>query len=86
MPITKTINNYEKSLNSDGHQFHQNQLNEQSPFVSPEHKKITAYDVGNPVTNAITWYIDGTAVYGSSDTELAALRTTGGNSYLFCIT
>jgi hypothetical protein len=25
-------------------------------------------------------------VYGSSDTELAALRTTGGNSYWFCIT
>ena len=48
MPITKTINNYEKSLNSDGHQFHQNQQNEQSPFVSPEQKKITAYDVGNP--------------------------------------
>jgi hypothetical protein len=41
-------NNYEKSLNSDGHQFHQYQQNEQSPFVSPEHKKITAYDVGNP--------------------------------------
>ena len=47
MPITKTINNYEKSLNSDGHQFHQYQQNEQSPFASSEHKKITAYDVGN---------------------------------------
>ena len=44
----KNNKHYEKSLNSDGHQFHLNQLNEQSPFVSPEHKKITAYDVGNP--------------------------------------
>ena len=45
MPITKTINNYEKSLNS-GHQFHQYQQNKQSLFVSPEHKETTTYDVG----------------------------------------
>ena len=49
MPITKTINNYEKSLNSDGHQFHQYQQNEQSPLILTHWTQYpTTYDVGNP--------------------------------------
>jgi hypothetical protein len=47
---------------------------------------VIIFAAGKQVTNAITSYIDGSAVYGSSDAELAALRTTGGNSYLFFIT
>ena len=40
-----------ESLNSDGHQFHQYQQNEQSPLILTElteHNKTT-FDVGNPV-------------------------------------
>ena len=51
-----------------------------------EYIMVIIFAAGKQVTNAITSYIDGSAVYGSSDAELAALRTTGGNSYLFCIT
>jgi hypothetical protein len=29
--------------------FHQHQQYEQSPLILTEHKKITTYDVGNPV-------------------------------------
>ena len=40
-----------KSLNSDGHQFHQYQQNEQVPLILPEltkHKRKTmTYDIGN---------------------------------------
>jgi len=42
---------WKESLNSDSHQFHQYQLNEQSPLILnelTEHKKIMTYDVGNP--------------------------------------
>ena len=47
-----------------------------------EYNIVIIIAAGKQVTNSITSYIDGSAVYGSSDTELAALRTTGGNSYL----
>ena len=39
------------NLNSDGHQFHQYQQNEQSPFNLTDHskhKKTMTCDVGNP--------------------------------------
>jgi hypothetical protein len=38
------------TLNSDGHQFHQYQQNEQSPLILSElteHKKTMTYDLGN---------------------------------------
>jgi hypothetical protein len=41
----------QESLNSDGHQFHQYQQNEQSLLILTElieHKKTMTYDVGNP--------------------------------------
>ena len=42
---------WKESLNSDGHQFHQYQQNEQAPLVLTEltehKKKTTTYDVGN---------------------------------------
>ena len=52
MVINSTdINKTKESLNSDGHQFHQYQQNEQSPLTSPElteHTKTMTYDVRNP--------------------------------------
>jgi hypothetical protein len=40
-----------ESVNSDGHQLHQYQQNEQSPLILTElveHKSTTTYDAGNP--------------------------------------
>jgi hypothetical protein len=40
-----------ESVNSDGHQLHQYQQNEQSPLTLTglvEHKNTTTYDAGNP--------------------------------------
>ena len=48
MRLSFTSYAMKRKFNSDGHQFHQYQQNEQLPLILAEFKKATTRDVGNP--------------------------------------